>query len=407
MLCLKISLCAQADVIAGTPAHVASNPAGVCAGQQGYSFLKTVLRGAGARNKWRRKMNKNKQQNQKPNMSGNNQNTRSDIIREGCMRLTIVSKIGETHRVQHHINHPTKATSQGNTGDGKRDIAVRTSSFKSGAKSSSLPVKHTVLVETLKSLTWGTVTCNLTAMMNTVTLKDLARRALPFMLIPKEIPSKDQTGRQATLRAKTLVNNTRCYDVLGISKNATVDDIKKAYKKLALKSAFFVTRLYVLKGSRWHPDKNPHNKTAAEEMFKKVTDAYAILSDPEKKKLYDAQGEAAFGGDEGDDSGGGQGFVNPQDIFNAFFSGAGGIFGFDDAGSQSEEVVFMDYEVPRYGSMPSNGYFYVHKDGPQNRGAARGRGRGGAKNQRRNNGQGGDRNSFRGQGKRGMSKGRR
>mmetsp|Transcript_39254 Transcript_39254/g.123803 ORF Transcript_39254/g.123803 Transcript_39254/m.123803 type:complete len:383 (-) Transcript_39254:50-1198(-) len=371
MLCLKISLCAQADVIAGTPAHVASNPAGVCAGQQGYSFLKTVLRGAGARNKWRRKMNKNKQQNQKPNMSGNNQNTRRD------------SQGSASHQSSNQGNKPRqhggwqKGYRSPNQQFQKRrqEFFSASEAYSSGGDFEEFDMGDSDMQSDSDD-----------------EYSDSEGFSSEGSTIYVDSQGNPVEGSDSMQVPSGEVNNTRCYDVLGISKNATVDDIKKAYKKLALK---------------WHPDKNPHNKTAAEEMFKKVTDAYAILSDPEKKKLYDAQGEAAFGGDEGDDSGGGQGFVNPQDIFNAFFSGAGGIFGFDDAGSQSEEVVFMDYEVPRYGSMPSNGYFYVHKDGPQNRGAARGRGRGGAKNQRRNNGQGGDRNSFRGQGKRGMSKGRR
>lgn len=66
------------------------------------------------------------------------------------------------------------------------------------------------------------------------------------------------------------------YKILGIDKNSSVDDMKKAYRKLALK---------------WHPDKNPNNK-AAEENFKKISEAYAVLSDPEKRKNYDMFGSA-------------------------------------------------------------------------------------------------------------------
>ena len=61
------------------------------------------------------------------------------------------------------------------------------------------------------------------------------------------------------------------YQILGIDKKASADDIKKAYRKLAVK---------------WHPDKNPNNK-AAEDKFKKISEAYAVLSDPEKRKNYD------------------------------------------------------------------------------------------------------------------------
>ncbi|MDD3250652.1 MAG: DnaJ C-terminal domain-containing protein [Smithellaceae bacterium] len=67
------------------------------------------------------------------------------------------------------------------------------------------------------------------------------------------------------------------YQVLGVAKKATAEEIKKAYRKLAVK---------------WHPDKNPNNKAAAEEKFKKISEAYAVLSDAEKRKNYDNFGSA-------------------------------------------------------------------------------------------------------------------
>jgi len=67
------------------------------------------------------------------------------------------------------------------------------------------------------------------------------------------------------------------YQLLGVDRKASPEEIKKAYRKLALK---------------WHPDKNPNNKTQAEEKFKKISEAYAVLSDQEKRNQYDMYGSA-------------------------------------------------------------------------------------------------------------------
>jgi len=101
------------------------------------------------------------------------------------------------------------------------------------------------------------------------------------------------------------------YDVLGVSKNASPEDLKSAYRKLAVKH---------------HPDKNPGDK-ASEEKFKEAGEAYGILSDSEKKQNYDNFGHAAFeggGGRQAGGFGGGFGGADFSDIFEDFFGDFGG-----------------------------------------------------------------------------------
>ena len=97
------------------------------------------------------------------------------------------------------------------------------------------------------------------------------------------------------------------YAILGVKKDATEAEIRKAYRKLALK---------------WHPDKNPDNKKEAEEKFKKINEAYSVLSDKNKRNQYDHGGiHFDFGG------------FNADDIFKDFFGGKdpfSDFFKFDD-----------------------------------------------------------------------------
>lgn len=97
------------------------------------------------------------------------------------------------------------------------------------------------------------------------------------------------------------------YEVLGVAKTANADEIKKAYRKLAM---------------QYHPDKNPGNKEA-EEKFKEAAAAYEVLSDADKRAKYDRFGHQAFGG------GGGrsQGFEDVEDIFSSFGDIFGDLFG--------------------------------------------------------------------------------
>ena len=111
------------------------------------------------------------------------------------------------------------------------------------------------------------------------------------------------------------------YEVLGVERDATEEDIKRAYRKLAVK---------------FHPDKNPGDH-AAEERFKELGEAYEALSDPQKRAAYDRYGHAAF--QQGGFGRRGGGFHDPFDLFREVFGsagGAGGIFEHFFGGGQTD-----------------------------------------------------------------------
>lgn len=113
------------------------------------------------------------------------------------------------------------------------------------------------------------------------------------------------------------------YEVLGVSKNATAEEIKKAYRQKAI---------------QFHPDKNPGDK-ASEEKFKEAAEAYEILSSPEKKQRYDQFGHAGMG----NQGGFGGHHMTMEDIFSSFgdiFGGGGfsGFGGFGGGGSRGQRV---------------------------------------------------------------------
>lgn len=136
-----------------------------------------------------------------------------------------------------------------------------------------------------------------------------------------------RTNRIHNERVKIMVTKTDYYDVLGINKNADEKTIKKAYRKLAKK---------------YHPDINPGDSNA-EAKFKEVTEAYEVLSDPEKKKLYDRFGHAAFDGTGNAQSG-------P-------YGNNGGFGGFSDFGGSG------GFHGGTYRSNNGNGYQEFHFEG--------------------------------------------
>ncbi|WOK91515.1 hypothetical protein Cni_G00206 [Canna indica] len=121
------------------------------------------------------------------------------------------------------------------------------------------------------------------------------------------------------------------YHVLGLDKNAKDDDLKKAYRKLAMK---------------WHPDKNPNNKKEAEAKFKQISEAYEVLSDPQKRAIYDQYGEEGLKGEvppPGADVPGGASFFSSSD-------GGPTVFRFNPRNADDIFAEFFGFSSP-FGGM--------------------------------------------------------
>ncbi len=119
------------------------------------------------------------------------------------------------------------------------------------------------------------------------------------------------------------------YEVLEVSRDCSGAELKKSYRKLAMK---------------FHPDRNPDDKEA-EEKFKLVNEAYQVLSDEEKRSIYDRYGKSGL---EGQGMGGGFGSTNMDDImdiFNSMFGGSGGFGGFGQSRRDPNQKYPLDFEI--------------------------------------------------------------
>lgn len=123
------------------------------------------------------------------------------------------------------------------------------------------------------------------------------------------------------------------YEILGVPRNASQEEIKRAYKRLIKK---------------WHPDLNPDNREEAEKRFKEIQEAYEVLSDPEKRAMYDKYGYVGDVPPSGTYTGGGGRIPTLEEIIREFFGeGFGGFFGRDFFGSDVFDIFFGERTASR------------------------------------------------------------
>lgn len=152
---------------------------------------------------------------------------------------------------------------------------------------------------------------------------------------------------------RILADKRDYYEVLGVSKDASDDEIKKAFRKMAKK---------------YHPDLNPGDKTA-EANFKEVNEAYEVLSDKDKKARYDQFGHAGIDPNFGAGGAGGSPFgqdIDLGDIFNSFFGGFGGFGGRRNAnpnapvrGTDVETTIYISFEEAAKGAKKQVNYNHI------------------------------------------------
>ncbi|KAF8725942.1 hypothetical protein HU200_020516 [Digitaria exilis] len=142
------------------------------------------------------------------------------------------------------------------------------------------------------------------------------------------VPGKGRAARVAAaffvlLHIFAAIAGKSYYDVLQVPKGASEDQIKRSYRKLALK---------------YHPDKNPDNEEA-NKRFAEINNAYEVLTDQEKRKIYDRYGEEGLKQFQGQGGGRGGGGMNIQDIFSSFFGGGGGMEEEEEQIVKGDEVI--------------------------------------------------------------------